>query len=513
MLSWNHIVEWRARRHPDLPALSDDLGRSLTYAELAVEVERCAGGWAAVGVGVDDVVAIVARNRVDWVVHLLALNRVGAVPAAVNWRLTVAELRVLFRELDPVAVLTDEEDRALVEAAAVDLPRVVMAPGGGNGDGVAHPAPPRPTERLRGDSPFVLMHTSGTTGGAPKVIPLTHQRLIASATYLTLVVPDGVEGVRHLRAMPLFHLAGLANVTYGLFIGASIHIQSRFTAASFVDALVERRIGFTNLVPSAIAMVVEEIRSREDAPDLSSLVEIGYGASAISPEVLRAAIETLGCRFRQNYGCTETGGFPVSTLDPADHDPDSEHLRSAGRPALNWEVRIVGPDLDDLPAGEAGEIVVRGAEAFPGYWNNPEETAKALTPDGFWRIGDIGRIDERGYLTIVDRAKDMVVSGGENVYPAEVEATLRTHPDVAEVAVIGVPHPRWGESVHAVVVGRPGAGTEPDRIIAWSRERLAGFKCPSSVEFVDELPRNATGKLLKRVLRDKFWAGQERAVS
>ncbi|MFD4291618.1 class I adenylate-forming enzyme family protein [Rhodococcus sp. NPDC058532] len=508
MLSWNHIVEWRAGRHPDLLALADDLGGALTYAELAAAVEQRAGGWAAAGVGGDDVVAIVARNRVDWVVHLLALNRVGAVPAAVNWRLTAPELRTLFAELAPVAVLTDEEGLALVESAAPTLPRVVV--GDRDFGGVA---PARPVHRLRGESPFVLMHTSGTTGGAPKVISLTNQRLIASATYLKLVVPGAEEGARHLRAMPLFHLAGLANVTYGLFIGASVVIQSRFTAASFVDAVADHRIEFTNLVPSAIAMVVDEINAREQKPDLSSLVEIGYGASAISPEVLRAAIATLGCRFRQNYGCTETGGFPISTLDPADHHPESRHLRSAGKPALNWEVRIVGPDLEDLPVGEAGEIVVRGAEPFSGYWNNPDETAKALTPDGFWRIGDIGRLDEDGYLTIVDRAKDMVVSGGENVYPAEVEAVLRGHPDVAEVAVIGVPHPRWGEAVHAVIVERPGSRTRADQIVVWCRERLAGFKCPSSVEFVDEMPRNATGKMLKRVLRDKFWAGQERAVS
>ncbi|MFC9518617.1 class I adenylate-forming enzyme family protein [Nocardiaceae bacterium NPDC056970] len=512
MLSWIHLLEWRARRHPELTALADDHGRSLTYAELVAAVDRCAGGWAATGIGCDDVVAIVARNRVDWIVHLLALNRVGAVPAAVNWRLSPDEIRALFGELSPAAVVTDNEDLPLIEAAAPDLPRVVMA-GAGRPDDFGGPIPERPAHRLRGDTPFVLMHTSGTTGAVPKLIPLTNQRMIASATYLKLVVPGADEGARHLRAMPLFHLAGLANVTYGLFIGASVFIQSRFSAAEFVDAVTDHRIQFTNLVPSAISMVVDEIRSRDQAPDLSSLVEIGYGASAISPELLRSAIETLGCRFRQNYGCTETGGFPISTLEPSDHTPESTHLRSAGKPALNWEVRIVGHDFDDVPVGEPGEIVVRGAEPFDGYWNNPEATAAAMTPDGFWRIGDIGRIDEEGYLTIVDRAKDMLVSGGENVYPAEVEALLRQHPGISEVAVIGVPHARWGESVHAVVVERGQGGLQPDVVIAWCRERMAGFKCPTSVEFVDELPRNATGKILKRVLREKFWVGQERAVS
>ncbi|WP_024796904.1 class I adenylate-forming enzyme family protein [Tomitella biformata] len=520
MLSWAHLLRWRAERHPDLLALADDRGQQLTYRELHEEVERLAGGWAAQGVGPGDVVAILARNRVDWISHMYALNRAGAIAAAVNWRLAPPELAALLDVMRPAAVLADAENLALLNAAAPGLPRVVLRAAGTDGlisgrasDDFHGPVPAWPAGSMAGNKPFVLLHTSGTTGAVPKLVAISNARLVASGTYLKLVVPEAQEGARHLRAMPLFHMAGLANVTYPLFTGGTTYIQSAFRPKEFVDAIVDKQINFTNLVPSAIAMVVEELRGRETPADLSSLVEIGYGASSISPEALRAAIEALGCRFRQNYGSTETGGFPITTLDPADQYPESPHLNTAGKAALNWEVRIVDDNLEDVPDGEPGELIVRGSEPFDGYWNNPAETAAAIDKDGFWHIGDIAVRDADGYITIVDRKKDMIVSGGENVYPAEVEAALHRHPDVAEASVIGIPDPRWGESVHAVLVLRVGGAESADAIKEWSRGQLAGFKCPTTVEFLDELPRNATGKILKRTLREKFWADETRAVS
>ena len=224
----------------------------------------------------------------------------------------------------------------------------------------------------------------------------------------------------------------------------------------------------------------------------------------------------LGCRFRQNYASSETGPLPVTSLPPEDHDPARGRLGTAGRPSLGWEVRL----------GERGEIQVRGAAPLPGYWNDPEATAKALTADGFYRTGDVGTIDADGYLTIIDRLKDVVITGGENVFPAEVEAVLARHPAVADVAVIGIPDDRWGETVHAVVVAAPGfdtpgfdtpgvdaAGFDAAGLVDWARERLAGFKCPTGVTVVSELPRNATGKVLRATLREPFWAGRDRQVS
>jgi fatty-acyl-CoA synthase len=255
-----------------------------------------------------------------------------------------------------------------------------------------------------------------------------------------------------------------------------------------------------------IHAVTQEVSSRTESPDLSHLIEVVYGASPIRPELLERAVAVLGCRFRQNYASSETGPLPITSLPPEDHDPARGRLGTAGRPSLGWEVRL----------GERGEIQVRGAAPLPGYWNDPEATARSLTADGFYRTGDVGTLDADGYLTIVDRLSDLVITGGENVYPAEVEAVLAGHPAVADVAVIGVPDERWGETVHAVVVPAPGdaaSGIDAAELVSWARERLAGFKCPTGVTVVPALPRNATGKVLRAALREPFWAGRDRLVS
>jgi acyl-CoA synthetase (AMP-forming)/AMP-acid ligase II len=246
-------------------------------------------------------------------------------------------------------------------------------------------------------------------------------------------------------------------------------------------------------------MLVAEIRRRGGA-ELSSLREIAYGTAPITPSSLAAAVETFGCRFRQIYGNTESQSM-ISLLAPEDHQPGHPRLASAGRISFGWEVRIVDPDGRDLPADTAGELLIRGECLFSGYWRDPEATAAAFAEGGWYRTGDIGRLTADGYLYIMDRAKDMIISGGENIYPAEVEAVLAGHPAVAEVAVVGRPDPVWGEAVHAVIIPVAGSGASEEEIISWSRERLAHFKCPKTVEFADSLPRTTTGKVLKRELR------------
>ena len=293
-------------------------------------------------------------------------------------------------------------------------------------------------------------------------MPLTHDQLITAVTFMKLEVPEAEPGARHLSALPLFHVAGLANLAYVLFTGGHLHVLGGFHPAGFVDELAGRRIQLTQLVPTLIQAVTQEVSSREQRPDLSHLIEIVYGASPIRPDVLERAVTVLGCRFRQNYASSETGPLPVSSLSPGDHDPARGRLATAGRPSLGWEVRL----------GELGEIQVRGAAPLPGYWNDPEATAATLTPDGFYRMGDVGTIDADGFITIVERLKDMVITGGENVYPAEVEAVLAGHPAVADIAVIGIPDDRWGETVHAMVVAGPGL-RESHRRAAELRPRTA----------------------------------------
>ncbi len=507
MLSLIHVVEWRAAVTGDQVALSDHLGGELSYADLAAQTERSAARYAAAGIRPGDVVPILARNQVGWVTAMLGLIRLGALPAAVNWRLSPAEVSGLLELMHAGARLP----AMVVDADCEPLAKQAVAGLGGQEPALLAltDEPPdgetiveRPVERLRGPEPCLLLHTSGTTG-RPKLVPLTHQMLISAVTFMKLEVPEAVPGTRHLSALPLFHVAGQANLAYSLFTGGHLHVLGGFDPAGFVDELATRRIQLTQLVPALIAAVTHEVLGRDQPPDLSALTEIVYGASPIHPDLLELAVRTLGCRFRQNYASSETGPLPISSLSPEDHVQARGKLGTAGRPSLGWEVRLA----------EHGEIQVRGATPLPGYWNDEAATEKAMTADGFYRTGDVGVIDTDGYLTIVDRLKDMIITGGENVYPAEVETVLARHPGVADVAVIGIPDATWGEAVHAVVTPVPG-GQPPDaELIGWCRDRLAHFKCPRSVEFAAQLPRNATGKILKSVLREPHWAGQERQVS
>jgi acyl-CoA synthetase (AMP-forming)/AMP-acid ligase II len=510
LLSLVHVLEWRAAVQPGAIALSDQQGAELTYAGLAAAVDRSAAGFAAAGVAPGDVVPVVARNQAGWATAMLGLIRAGALPAAVNWRLAAPEVAALLRLAGPAAVLTDADCAALARQAVsgLDHPVPILDLAGPDADR----PPPRPVDRLRPSEPAILVHTSGTTG-RPKLMPLTHQQLITAVVFMKLEVPEAVPGARHLSALPLFHVAGLANLSYTLFTGGHLHLLAGFDQAGFVDELARRRIQLTQLVPTLIHAVTQEVSSRDGPPDLSHLIEVVYGASPIRPELLERAVAVLGCRFRQNYASSETGPLPITSLPPEDHDPARGRLGTAGRPSLGWEVRL----------GERGEIQVRGAAPLPGYWNDPEATARSLTADGFYRTGDVGTLDADGYLTIVDRLSDLVITGGENVYPAEVEGVLAGHPAVADVAVIGIPDERWGETVHAIVVLAPGntarangdaePGFEAGALVSWARERLAGFKCPTGVTVVPELPRNATGKVLRAALRQPFWAGRDRQVS
>jgi len=503
-----HVLEWRAAVTPDAVAISDHLGSELTYAELADATDRRAAEFAAAGIGSGDVVPLIARNQVGWVTAMTGLIRVGALPAAVNWRFALPEITALLSLMRPVAIVADEDCATAAKQGAAGLDYhvpvlmtgwdITWARGAGS-------LPPRPADRLQGPEPAVLVHTSGTTG-TPKLVPQTHQQLIAAATVMKLEVPEAQPGARHLCALPLYHPGTIAHVVCTLLTGGQLHLLRSFDAVGFVDEMAARRIQLAMLVPTLIQAVTAEVSSRARQPDLSSLAEILYGASPIRPDVLAHAVSVLRCRFRQIYASTETGPLPISSLAPADHDPALGLLSTAGRPSLGWEVRL----------GERDEIQVRGAAPLPGYWGDPEATSAALTPDGFYRTGDVGTIDTRGYLTIIDRLGDVIITGGENVFPGEVEAVLAGHAAVADVAVIGIPDDWWGETVHAVVVPRTGPYTDDQfaaELIGYARQQLAGFKCPTGVTLVPSLPRNFAGKPLRASLRAPFWVGRDRRVS
>jgi long-chain acyl-CoA synthetase len=508
VLSLIHVLEWRAAVTPDIVAISDHLGGELSYAGLAEATERRAAEFAAAHIGAGDVIPIIARNQVGWVTAMTGLIRVGALPAAVNWRLALPEMTALLTAMRPVAIVADEDCAAAAKqaAAGLDSPVPVLmagwditwAPGAGS-------LPPRPADRLAGPEPAVLVHTSGTTG-APKLVPQAHQQLIAAATLMKLEVAEAQPDARHLCALPLYHPGTIAHVVCVLLTGGHLHLLRGFEPAVFVDELAARRIQMALAVPALIQAVAAEVSSRARRPDLSSLAEILYGASPLRPDVLTQAASVLRCRFRQVYASTETGPLPISSLSPADHDPARGLLSTAGRPSLGWEIRL----------GERGEIQVRGPAPLPRYWGDPEATSAALTPDGFYRTGDVGTIDTRGYLTVIDRLGDVILRGDETVFPREVEAVLAGHAAVADVAVIGIPDDWWGETVHAVVVPRTGPYTDDQftaELIGYAQQRLPGFKCPTGVTLVPSLPRNFAGKVLRASLRAPFWVGRDRRVS
>jgi acyl-CoA synthetase (AMP-forming)/AMP-acid ligase II len=372
------------------------------------------------------------------------------------------------------------------------------------------PATP-PARRSAPDDDLYQMYTSGTTG-RPKGAVLTHRAALAQL-HQALLAFAGRPGERSLIVAPLYHAAAGVTTFVAVHAGGALYIQEDFVPAEVVRALSEERIAVALLVPAMIQfclVAVPDVAERR----YDALRLVAYGASPIAEQTLARAMEVFGCEFLQAYGMTETTAA-ATYLMPADHRRalagESRLLLSAGRPVLGTEIKIVDVGGATLPSGEIGEIAIRGPQVMRGYWNLPEASAEALR-DGWMHTGDAGVLDDEGFLFVQDRTKDMIVSGGENVYPREVEEVLYQHPAIAEAAVIGVPDERWGETVKAIVVLKPGQTVEAQELVQFCDGRLAGYKRPRSVDFLDALPRNPSGKVLKRELREKYWAGHERRV-
>jgi long-chain acyl-CoA synthetase len=371
----------------------------------------------------------------------------------------------------------------------------------------------RPAAAITPADIAVQLYTSGTTG-RPKGAMLTHSNILTTRKLAAQADmawnrwgPDDVS----LVAMPVAHIGGTGWGVVGLVNGAKGVVAREFDPTKVLDFIEKDRVSKMFMVPAALQIVVRLPRARE--VDYSRLTHILYGAAPIPLDLLRECIEVFGCGFVQQYGMTETTGTVVY-LPPEDHDPaGNARMRSAGLPMPGAELKIVGENGQTLGPNEVGEVAVRSPANMAGYWKLPEATADTIDSDSWLRTGDAGYIDADGYLFIHDRVKDMIISGGENIYPAEVESAVYGHPHVAEVAVIGVPDDKWGEAVKAVVAAKPGVTPDAEDIIAFARTRIAHFKAPKSVDFVDALPRNASGKILRRELRAPYWEGRERQVN
>jgi len=503
------LVRHPARRAPDTPALIDGRTRC-TFAELDARTAGLAVGLLGLAEP-GDRVAMVADNCAAWVECYYAVPRAGMVLTFLNQRLAPPEL---------AAIVEAAGARVLIaQARYLDALRPLLATGrmgtvrvtvGVEPDPAADVAYERlvasgdPTRHLPAvgtDDVAWLIYTSGTTG-TPKGAMLTHANVVAGVLSGAFGRPVAAGDV-YLMPFPLCHVAG-HNVLIQHLMARPVVVAPRFEPASFVASVTAHGVTTVSLAPTMISMLLDHLDAHPgDRGRLAGLRAIGYGASAIPVGTLRRGMDVLHAAFSQGYGMTELAGNAVF-LGPEAHRravAGEEHLLAAcGVPGPLVEVRVVDDGCDDVAGGSVGEIVVRGDQVTPGYWEDPAATAAAFT-DGWFRTGDLGRWDAEGNLYVVDRAKDLIVTGGENVASREVEDAISTLPAVGEVAVVGVPDARWGEAVCAVVSVRPGATLGADEVVAAVRDRLAGFKKPRHVVFVDHLPKNATGKVVKADLR------------
>jgi acyl-CoA synthetase (AMP-forming)/AMP-acid ligase II len=506
-------IHRNAQQTPDRPAtICGD--RVRTWAESKDRVARLAAGLLAHGVAPGDRVAIVSLNSDHYHEALLATWWAGAVVNPVNIRWSPAEIAYSLVDSETRVVVVDDTFAAALPAireGAPGLKTIVHAGTGATPDGAVSleelvTSDPVDDARRGGSDLAGVFYTGGTTG-FPKGVMLSHQAMLVS-TLGSAAAGAFAPNARLLHAAPMFHLADLAAWNGTNALGGTHVIIPMFTPDGVLTAIAEHGITDALLVPTMLQMLV-------DAPgfadaDLSSLRRVLYGASPIAASLLERILTSLpSLRLTQAYGMTELA--PVATvLTHEDHQVERLR-RAAGRAAPHAEVIIADPDGVEVPRGEVGEILVRGAHVMDGYWGRPDDTAEALL-GGWMHTGDGGRMDDEGYVYIVDRIKDMIVSGGENVYSAEVENALASHPAVATSAVIGVPDPEWGERVHAVVVLRPGMTTTADELREHAKSLIAGYKAPRSAEFVDALPLSGAGKVLKRDLRAPYWEGTERGV-
>jgi acyl-CoA synthetase (AMP-forming)/AMP-acid ligase II len=510
------IPRVQARLRPDAEMLWFE-GRSTTFAQWDEASNRCANALIAAGLKPGDRVGVLAKNTDDFFTLWLGCVKARVCLAPVNFRLAPPEVAFILTDADARLIVVGADFEGVIDMIAGDLPDlkglVRFEPGHARWPGfrdwiAAHPAtdPSLPSDP---NDDVIQLYTSGTTG-MPKGVQLSEANY--AALFKSAIGAGWARyevGKTNMVLMPLFHVAGVNCGILGMLQGVRSLLLREVNPVEIIAALPGHQVAYAFLAPTIINMLLHT--PGVEAADYSKLERIFYGASPIAEETLRQAQARFGCSFTQLYGLTETIGG-ATYLPPEDHAPERDKLRSCGKPWPGYEVRVMTPEGTAGGPGEVGEIQIRGGGVMKGYWNRPEATHDAIDGEGWFRSGDAGYFDDEGYLYIYDRVKDMIVSGGENVYPAEVENALFSHPAVADAAVIGVPDDKWGEAVKAIIVLKPGETADPASIIAHCRERIAAYKAPKSVDFIDTLPRNPSGKVLRRELREPYWAGKDRMV-
>jgi acyl-CoA synthetase (AMP-forming)/AMP-acid ligase II len=492
-----HSLGRAMRFYPGRAALARD-GRVLTFQELHTRVEGIAGTLTSHGFGAGDRLALLLPNGPDYIEIMYACSMLGVIGVPLNTRLSTAEID---------RVLEDARPHGIVRHSSLAVPGVQLS-----WQQVIDEEPlpirsdPAPKIFYDPDAVLGLIYTSGTTG-QPKGVMVTHGNILADVHNFNYWMRY-TEGGIYLHAAPIFHIADFPSMFAAPAFGAKQITIPKFSVQTFCETVERERVTHTVLVPTMINLLTQFPDVRKH--DLSSLQVLAYGGSPMAPELVHRTRELLpNVKLIQVYGLSETGF--LTGLQDQEHTEDK--MTSCGRPCPGVDLQVEDPSGKPVDPGQAGELIVRGANVMRGYWNNPEETARAFR-DGFFRTGDIGRQDTAGYFYIMDRLKDMIVTGGENVYSGEVEAVIYAHPAVREVAVFGVPDSQWGELVMACVVLKTAESLTADELVAFCRRSLASYKLPRRVEFSEtDLPKSSSGKVLKRALRERFWTHQVREVS
>ena len=507
------VAHWAAVQ-PDAEALTYREVR-WTWGQWHDRIRRVAGGLTALGLGRGGRVAFLDKNNPACLEVSLGAGLLGAASAMVNWRLAAGELDYVINDSGASVLFVGADLLPAVEAIRDRLPGVsrVITVGGPDDGYEAFLAAARPADRspeVTGEDLWLVMYSSGTTG-RPKGVMLSHRNIVTHTRHAVPVAPLG-PGDRNLVAMPLFHVGGTSYALFGIYAGVPTTFTREPDAASLLAAFAS---GVTHafFVPAVVAALLAA--GEKAIAAMSGLKYLLYGAAPMPLPMLRRALAAWPrLNFVQVYGQTELAGV-ISALSPQAHRDASREdlLLSAGTLLPGAQVRVVDPATgQDVATGQPGEFWFRSAQRMMGYLNKPDDTAEAITAEGWLRSGYIGHVDDGGFLFVSDRVKDLIITGGENVYSPEVEQAVAEHPAVAEVAVIGVPDDDWGESVKAMVVLRPGEQATGPEIIEFTRGRLAHYKCPRTVDIIGSIPRNPSGKVLKRTLRAPYWEGRDRQI-
>lgn len=503
-----NIIRNGAEAHPDKPAIiCAETGNVHTYSALDENSNRVANALLALGIKADDRIAVLAKNTPQHFELLFGVAKIGAAFVGVNWRLSPSEAAAIVADSGAKFLLFGNEYAALLDQ--ITLPagcQALVLDGVSNNfdsyaDWIANASISDSSNAVPAQNTCLHFYSSGTTG-LPKGIELTNQNMkFLLAEGMTPVGAD--DNTVMLICGPLFHIGACGMSLLCLHNGGTVVLMKEVNLDQMVDLIPRYQATFLSLVPAMIRMLLNRPDIRE--VDLSSVKTIGYGASPIAAADLVEAKDVFKCDFVQAYGMTESAGLATILL-PEDHISEGDAanlLNSCGRAAPGIELSIHNPETGEpLAEGDVGEIWMRGPNVMKSYWHNEAETEKALAGDGWLRSGDAGYL-QNGYLYISDRIKDMIISGGENIYPAEVENVLMEHPHVKDVAVIGVPHPKWGETVKAIVVANDQA-VDSEELIEFCRQRIARYKCPTSADWVEEIPRSAAGKIMKKELREQY---------